>query len=412
MKNKLNLDWKTTNLYSSRTLDDFTKKFTKDNLQSLQKSDFKNCIETIGKDFDLDKLTETLHQTYKGKRVVEILLHKKMIGNLILETDEQVNTVRILDNEYSKVLASGFNLLFDVALSELYFLTNSFPKRISDEIKTINKNTIKKAIKYQPKVTFDEKTHNFIRNDTGKEVLRPVHKSFKEVYNNKNNEVKISPRMAATEGSIIAIYDAFAHKYKRFKEHAEILNAAVIAEDEGNKEEAETALMRLYGIKESASDVKPVRLGIRYRAVRDLVNAFSVVRPGYGLLKRVVDSSLETEIQDITKNVDITRREKAKFNYISIIGYGKRGEKLSSTIWGNGIITAVYVTPLLISKYFKIPEIPEVIRQIPLIGSGYDLFTNDIYGYSTLITILLGVNKIPLRMLRKEYENIQKKVYI
>jgi len=407
MLNKELISNKSTILYSSRTLDDFANKIID---EPLTENSFEERIQILGSDFRFNKLIETIHITYKSKSTVETLLHRKTLSDLIIRTEEEINTLRKLDNEYSKVLASGFNFMFNAALWELFFLNDSFPEKISKEVKEINRQTIRETINYVTDMSYDDKKHNFIKKN-GEEIVRPIHIPFKEVYNQKNAQIAAPKNITPTERSILAIYSTFSHKYKRFKDDVALLNAAVVVEHGENKEGADNALMRLYNLKEHLSDIKPNRLSIRYYATRDIMQTFSKLKPGYDLLEDILSTHLKTQVPQVARQMAITTGEKIKSEYINI-GYGKYGKRISDIIFYNGVITLGLGLINGLSHDLSLNEIPDKIHQIPVVKSLYDIFTNLYYNIFAGAMIIGVLNKIPAGMLRKEYENIKKIVYV
>jgi hypothetical protein len=427
-----------TILYSRRTLDEFNTSVINN---FLTKPDFEEGLKSISPVFQFDDVKETIHKTFKSKRVVETLLHRKTLADLIIKTDEEINALRVLDNEYSKVLASGFDLMFNIALSELYFLTDSFPSKISKEVREINKQVIKDTLNYLPDTRYNEKKHNFVKKN-GKKIIRPIHIPFKEVYNQKNSQITPPIEVNSKERSLLALYEAFSHKYRRFKNDVALLNAAVVVEQEASKKGADSALMKLYGLKETLTDIKPNRLAIRYYATRDIMRSFSIIKPGYDLLETIVAGSslkvkiskiaklinistteaLDIQVPRIAKHIGMNRRENLKFEYMNI-GYGKYGKRISDVIFWNGVATlglgfvnGVCTDVLWPDKILHIPEflpkIPNVIHQVPVVRDFYDTLTS--LGYNLFAgSMIIGVfNKIPAKMLEKKYKNLQKIVYM
>ena len=99
---------KLATLYRPDTMNRFTKTLMQ---EPLTEPAFQQDLESAGRDFSLEDLLETVHQTLKGKQVVETLLYRKSLRDLCITSDDSVNVLRTQDAQYtSSLVNSGLSL--------------------------------------------------------------------------------------------------------------------------------------------------------------------------------------------------------------------------------------------------------------------------------------------------------------
>src|SRR3989338_5057872 len=81
-----------------------------------------------------------------------------------------------------RVSLSGFNLLFNISLSELFYRVREFPADISDKCREECKSVVRESVQYlQGKITFNEERKQF-ENSSGERIVRKKSRPFKEIY--------------------------------------------------------------------------------------------------------------------------------------------------------------------------------------------------------------------------------------
>ena len=399
-------------LYRADTIDGFTERLMRNGFAEL---DLDDHITSIGDDFaavtesgrnkGVENLLETVHRIYAAKSILELPLMRKSLDDLVVKGID-TKGLRKLDNFYTGILVSGFNLVFNLALSELYYAVDRFPDGVSEECKEFCKTLIRDAASYSRNdVKFNDDKKRFEGKD-GERFVRQEPPQFKVAYDASHGPVKEG--RTHIERSILAVYKAFADQYKRFKDDTGILSASVV--DEGKIEESiDTALVRLLKLEEHLSEIKPVRLAIRYHLTKNVLAAFSDTREGYEILEGLTGKSLDLKSPGWIKRINPTTVEKVKLGYLNI-RYGKRGQKISDIVFYHGLAT-VFVHGIVQTIGRAIPEVDAAINSVPVIGYLNNLFAHPAYKTVAFGAFLLALDKIPAALLRGAYQRIQNVTY-
>ncbi len=395
-----------TVLYSPQTLDQFTENMMGGNGLLVEK-DFEEDLESIGSDFDLENLVKTVHDTFISKLVVEHLMYRKSLRDLCITGDETVDTLKNQDNFYTAVHASSSNLMFNIALSELFYLTQDFPKDVSEECRKECKKTIKDAVKYlRGDVRYNPDKNQF-ENRNGRRFKRVKSAPFRAQYNRERNHVKGDP--THTERGLIALYRAFAHENKRFKDDLGLLRACIYADDQPTTD-MDTALGRIIGIKENLSVIKPNRLSMRYHVTRDILNAFNQMEPGYEILEDLVTlkdrdgERISPQVPEWAKKMELNLGTKLKFGYIDI-KFGKYGKAISNIAFYNSLI-AVAGLGLLQFVGSQFPGVNEAVANTPIAGALYEVFGHPLYKVGAVGLLLGAFDQLPAKILSGQYKKI------
>ncbi|TAL53048.1 MAG: hypothetical protein EPN86_04765 [Nanoarchaeota archaeon] len=390
-------------LYRADTLDRFT-----DNLMTerMTEPDFSSDMKSAGEDFDLERLLDTMHQTLLGKRTVETLLYRKSLRDLCIKGDMSVTELREMDGDYAAILVSGFNLLFNLSLSELFYRAKDFPEGISQECIQACQQVMDGSVAYfMEGIRFNEERGQF-EDKNGQRVVRAKAKPFKQIYDDLHAEV--SPEMPHTERSLIALYKAFASEYKRFKDDIGILKAATIAFGEEGKD-YDSALMRLTGTREHLSEIKPNRLALRYFLARDILLSYSNIGEGYDILRQVTGQNVDMQSESWAGKIAPTKAEELKFGYIDVRN-GNFGKSIGNFAFWNSLVAVAGVGVVQLLA-MHVPEVKDAIHSVQLVDDLYSVFTHPAYKV-TAVGLLLGVfDKLPAKALERQFEQTQRLIY-
>ena len=305
-----------------------------------------------------------------------------------------------------RVSLSGFNLLFNISLSELFYRVREFPADISDKCREECKAVVRETVQYlQGKIMFNEERKQF-ENSSGERVVRKKSRPFKEIYDEMHPSVE-SSQYTRQERSLVALFRAFTIEYKRFKDDIALLDACSVAP--ADTRTIDSALGRLMGFKEHLSDIKPNRLSLRYFLVRDILSSYEDTETGYEILKRLTGQDIGMQAPKWIKKIKPTLRERLKFDYIDI-KYGRWGNAITNFAVLNSLVGVIAVG-LIQSAGLHDPSIGPAIDSVPVLRDAYWFLGRPEYGVASTALLLGVLDKIPARVLRKEYERTQKIVY-
>ena len=398
-------------LYRADTLDGFTNRLRGEKV--FTQTGFDANVASIGDDFaartltgrnkGIEKLIETVHDTYRAKEILEIPLGRVNVDDFWEGMD--TTELRKGDNFYTGVLVSGFNLMFNLALSELYYAVDRFPEGpngVSVKCRDACKAVIIDAAKYSRNdINYSEERKQFETLD-GQRVVRQKPVKFKDSYD--ASHVPITEDYTHTERSVFAVYQAFADQYKRFKGDTGILKAAIIKDDK-LEEDIETALLRLLEEEEHMHDVKPIRMAIRRRLTKQTLSAFSDTREGYDILENLLDQSLEFQAPGWIRRIVPTKFEKGELYYYKI-KKGKFGKKLTKFM-GYHAMTSVFAHGI-VRQY---PTLNEAVNSILVLRDINELWAIPIYKSIAFAAFVISLDMIPAALLKGAYKRTKNAMY-
>ena len=394
-----------TVLYRADTMDRFTANLMR---ETLTEPNFKKDLASAGQDFDLETLLDTIHKTWVNKsHIIETLLYRKSLDDLCIQGDECVNDLRNLDSQFTRILVSGFDLLFNFSLSELFYRVDSFPEDVSDKCKRESKEVIRDAVQYMRRdIRFNDERKQF-EDQQGERVKRKKPQPFKQAYDDAHKS--INPEgYTHMERSLLALYRAFAEEYKQFKDDVGLLRASILDPAETQSSGYDSALVRLMGVKEHLSEIRPNRLALRYFLVRDILKSYGDTAMGYELLGQLTSQKTKMHTPEWMEKIRPTFWERRKHDYINI-KFGKYGKAITNfAIWN--AVAGLAANALQIAEYN--PKIKQAIdSSAPLVRDLYYILKDPAYLIFTTALLLGVLDKLPAAILKRAYRKTEQITY-
>lgn len=394
-------------LYSATSLDVMAENMM---VECLTEENFDDDLRSIRGGYKLEDLIRTIRETRKSKVIVEKKLRQMTLNELTTGDEKAIRNLKNEDNYFASVLASGYNLLFNIALSELHYLTQDFPEDFSKKCRDECQEVMRKAVgDLREEIEFKEGTEEdkarFVYKKSGEEFKRDEKRTFQQRYNYQRDH-NVGGDYTADERAVIAVYKAFAAEIKVFRDDYVLLKACVKADDQHPTNE-DSILGDLAEISESSKVIKLNRYAMRHAVTEDILYAFKELEPGYHRLKKF--TKVRPKVPGWAKKMKPTWRENLKLRYIG----------MKDEMWGNAVaylaignsIINVAGLGILQATAKKVPAVNTFLENTPGISQYYDGISDDLFKTFSTIALLGVFDKLPGYLLKQAHKATQGKPY-